>query len=311
MNSTQSFKTLPTDSDDDERPITPFDEIKISTKVMVVNINIDIDIKSVFEKFPVHEFENPPSTKSKKRLRAFIEAQNLPTGTIVAMEWEKHRRGLDIKHFLNAMTVMMIIKNKYINFKISAKGRIQITGCAFDEYAEKCIQYLWEFLLKYSTPDAPLYTFHHNESYFASIFHVVMSNRNFHLGFLVNRQKLDRYVNTQSDLECSSALEETFGYTGLKIKLPYARQNIPLTTLAYKNDTWVKGYMDYNEYLKQLSPKEYAKEIEKSRKNSFMVFHSGNSIMSGSDTLHMREPYYDFMKMIQRCRDEIEDRIVE
>jgi hypothetical protein len=279
---------------------------------MVVDTNIDVRVDRVFRAIPVHVFDDPPDTKNKPKLRAFIAAQNLPDGTIVAMEWERQLRGLSVKHFLNAMTIMMVIQNKYINFKIPAKGRIQITGCARDELAELCIQHLLDALRRYSTPEEPLYEMRGDARDFTAVFRVVLSNRNFKLGFLVNRQSLDRYVNTQSELQCSSAIEETFGYAGLKIKFPYTRHNIPLTTLTYRfgadgaAGAWTRGFIPYDEFLKTLSPKEYMREVDKTRKNSFMIFQSGSSIMSGCDAEHMRAPYYAFMEMIQRCRKDIE-----
>ncbi len=294
-----------------------FEDVLISTKTIVIDININVNIKEVFATFPVVEFMDdvPPLNAkkqiSKKKLRKYVCDQNLPDGTIIAIEYEHKSRGLPIKHFRNAMTIVMIIENKYINFKLPPKGRIQITGCKFDKYAEKCVQFLWEKLLFYTTPENPLFTFRPDETDFSAIFHVVMSNRNFYLGFHINRQKLDHYVNTQEEFPGTSLLELTFGYTGLNIKLPCTHQNILLKTLTYMDNKWVDGFIEYNEYLKQLSPKDYAKEIGKSRKNSFLIFRSGAAIMSGLESQHMEADYYKFINMIEKCKPIIEDLIDE
>jgi TATA-box binding protein (TBP) (component of TFIID and TFIIIB) len=288
-----------------------FEDVLISTKTIVIDISIDVDIKNVFKIFPVLEFPDAPPISSKKKLRKYIQDRNLSDGTIIALEYENKSRGLPIKHFRNAMTIVMIVENKYINFKLPPKGRIQITGCKFDQYAEKCVQFLWGKLQEFSTPELPLFSFHHGKKDFSAIFHVVMSNRNFDLGFHIDRQKLDQYVNTQEEFPGTSLLELTFGYTGLNIKLPCQHQNILLKTLAYIDDEWLHGVIEYNEYLKQLSPKDYAKEIDKSRKNSFLIFRSGAAIMSGLDTHHMEKDYYKFINMIQKCKPFIEDVVDE
>jgi hypothetical protein len=289
-----------------------FEDVTISTKTIVIDTNIDIHAEHIFAQLPVHPLPDCPPTSSKKKFRKFIADANLADGTIIALEYNHQCRGISIKHFRNSMTFVMTMSGKYINFKLPAKGRIQITGCKHDQYAEQCVQHLWKYLCSYTTAETPLYTFHPGHTRFRAVFHVVMSNRNFKLGFLVNRQKLDQWVNTQDEFPGTSLLELTFGYTGLNIKLPYRHQNIMLKSMQEPRDAsspWEHSFVEYNDYLKELPPKLYAKEIVKPRYNSFLVFRSGSAIMSGLDAHHMEKDYYRFMQMIEKSRDHIEDII--
>ncbi len=319
---------------------TSFDDVPISTKTIIIDNNIEINLPHVFKTLPVVSFADTDaapsdttavSALSKKKLKKFIANCNLPDGAITSIGYspanlganEPAYRGIKIKNFRNAMTVVMTIDGKDINFKVPYNGRIQITGCKEDRYAEECIKHLWTYLYndpisqRYreaeaageSVTDLPwLYRFHAGDERFHAILHVVMSNRNFKLGFTVNRTNLDRYVNTQDNLPWTSLLETTFGYTGVNIKLPCNHQNIVMSTLTCAPDgEWTHGTMCYDEYLKTLSPRDYARAIAKSYRNSFLIFRSGSAIMSGIDAEHMESDYYRFTDMIRKIRPRIDE----
>lgn len=287
-----------------------FDKIPISTKTVVITTNIDIKIDKVFETLPITKLTLPPFIKSKKHIKQFIQDHHLPNGSIVSMEYEKQTRGIPIKHFRNAMTVVFIIDSKCINFKLPTRGKIQITGCTYDIYAEQCIQHLWDYFREYSTPENQLYEFQDNATQLDVIYRTVMTNKNFHLGFKVNREQLDKYVNTTA-LHGRSLLETTFGYTGVNIKFRFKHRNSILKTMQWHHlHGWIHGYIDYNTYLNTLSPKEYTIELNKTRYNSFLIFHSGSAIMSGMNIEHMKEDYYAFRQMIEDCRYCIESKLI-
>jgi len=208
------------------------------------------------------------------------------------------------KYFRNAVTIVMTIPSKLVNFKVPRKGKIQITGCKSEDNAIQCIQLFWDALRKlgsscYTLPSGSL----------EATLRMVMTNKNFKCGFFINREKLDKYINMHTHFR--SLLELSVGYTGANIKLPFSQKNIPLTTLTCdQNGNWNKGSILYHDYLDTLSVKDRKKE-EETRYNSFLVFHSGTAIMSGMMPEYMKDAYNQFTSIIHEARDCIEEKLVQ
>jgi TATA-box binding protein (TBP) (component of TFIID and TFIIIB) len=51
------------------------------------------------------------------------------------------------------------------------------------------------------------------------------------------------------------------------------------------------------------------KEVNKNRYNTFLVFHSGNVIMSSMHIDYMKDTYNKFINIIKECRPQIEENI--
>ena len=51
------------------------------------------------------------------------------------------------------------------------------------------------------------------------------------------------------------------------------------------------------------------KELNKKRWNTFLVFHSGNVIMSGLGKCYMKDHFDTFVKIIKSSRKEIEEKL--
>ena len=63
-----------------------------------------------------------------------------------------------------------------------------------------------------------IYSFEDGCDNFEAILVPAMRNIDFSLGFYVNREELDSYINEET--EYTSLLETSFGYTGVNIKIP-------------------------------------------------------------------------------------------
>jgi TATA-box binding protein (TBP) (component of TFIID and TFIIIB) len=65
----------------------------------------------------------------------------------------------------------------------------------------------------------------------------------------------------------------------------------------------------YGEYISRLTEKEQQKKIKKDRYTTFLVFHSGKVIVSGI-TAEITKPAYEyFLKIIIKCKNEIEEHL--
>lgn len=293
---------------------TKFNDYTVSTKTFIASSNIDLEIQSIFEFLPLTDFVVVQKKRGrKKKNQEENPNKHLSTGSIIMVKMGNNIRGAQLKElkknkkkgfFRNSMTVKIFIENKLIDFKVTRNGKFQMTGCKTDEQAEKCIFCFWNYI-----KDQKEYYRFKKETYteLEVIFEPVMYNIDFSLGFLVNRENLDKYINTKT--MHTSLLETTFGYTGVNIKIP---TNIPLKTLLIKKitESGAVTHVSYEDFLKETKPIKLTKKQKQKRFNTFLVFQSGKVIMSGQSAVFMENTYYDFINIIKDCYSLIKETIV-
>ena len=296
-----------------------FDTIKVSTKTFIVMTNITLNINKLFNFLPITDYIMVQKRRGRKKKNEIVDPnKNIPSGSIITLEYQNKIRGVDLKkkknkkkkrgnYFRNSVTVVMIINGKKINYKVSRNGKFQMTGCKDDEHSEQCVKWFWSYI-KNTTDIYDIVGGNIGE--LKAIFIPAMRNIDFGLGFFVDREKLDEYFNLYTDYH--SLLETSFGYTGVNIKIPIVKpiRDLQLKQFEYKNGKWIEPkYVPYDDYLSMLPPKEAYKKITKKRYNTFLVFHSGKVIMSGMERTFMYDVYYNFLDIIRECYDIIEERL--
>lgn len=294
-----------------------FDDIVVSTKTFIVKTNLVIDLKQLFECIPVTEYKTPPKKRGRKK-KMFEEInQHIPHGSIITMKYENQIKGVDLKirktkkkkskWFRNSFTVVMLIDFKPINFKICQNGMFQITGVKFDSQSEDCIKFIWEIMKANNKNN--IYNFSKGSS-LEAVFIPAMRNIDFSLGFNVDREKLAMYMNSQTEFR--SLLETSFGYTGVNIKFPIKDdiRDMKLKKLSFKHNSKIEeSIITYGDYISELPEKDQLKKLNKNRYTTFLTFQSGKTICSGI-TAEITKPAYEyFHKIIERCRDEIEEKL--
>jgi len=138
-----------------------------------------------------------------------------------------------------------------------------------------------------------------------------MTNIDFSIGFFINRQKLDELMN--KDTSYHSLLETSCGYTGVNIKflLDTKWWEIEVPVIVCKNieDSvlfWEKSFEPLNTVT------NISQEIKQKKKyNTFLVFHSGNIIMSGITKETMEKHYQIFVDLLHKWKPLIEEKIIE
>lgn len=292
-----------------------FEDNKISTKTIIANTNLTLNIEELYKVLPVTEYTLIPKKRGRKKSIPVDDPnKDILTGSIITVKYENNIRGVEIKKkkaknrgkfFRNSITVIMVIDGKKINYKVSKNGKFQITGCKSSSQAKKCIKHFWTYIIGYTS----LYKFT-TGTYLEVLFIPAMRNIDFTLGFFIDREKLSHFINLMT--EYYSMLETTFGYTGVNVKFPITKD---ITTMKIKkisniDNEWVETDTTYLEYLDLLPAKEKEKKISKDRYNTFLCFHSGRIIHSGLNYEYMVDDYYKFIEIIKRCRSEIEERII-
>jgi TATA-box binding protein (TBP) (component of TFIID and TFIIIB) len=324
-----------------------FDTIKVSTKTFIVMTNFTLDINKLFNYLPITPYIVVPKRRGRKKKNEPVDPnKDMLSGSIITLEYLNQIRGVDLKkktkkkkenkkargsYFRNSVTVVMIIDDKKINFKVSRNGKFQMTGCKRDDHAEECVKWFW----KYIKDSKGIYKFigqspedtdsdtdsdsdtdgdSDNESdeihELKAIFIPAMRNIDFGLDFFVDREQLDEYFNLRTDYH--SLLETSFGYTGVNIKIPITKSilELQLKQITYDGTKWIEpSLVPYRDYLDMLPSKDVDKKLKKQRYNTFLVFHSGKVIMSGMEATFMKDVYYEFLDIIRECYDIIEERL--
>ena len=311
-----------------------FDSIPVSTKTFIVNTNITLDIDKLFAFLPITDYILVSKRRGRKKKSEPVDPnKDISSGSIITLEYQNNIRGVDLKkkkkknkdvkkrgnYFRNSVTVVMIMDDKKINFKVSRNGKFQMTGCKRDDHAESCIQWFWSYIKEYKEiykivdirSDSDINENKQNTN-LKAIFIPAMRNIDFGLDFFVDREKLDEYFNMCTDYH--SLLETSFGYTGVNIKIPIVKpiQDLKLKQLECVDGIWKDPiYVPYKDYLAMLPDKDVIKKLKKQRYNTFLVFHSGKVIMSGMEESFMKDVYYEFLNIISDCYDIIEERLHE
>jgi TATA-box binding protein (TBP) (component of TFIID and TFIIIB) len=295
-----------------------FDKIDISTETIIGKTNCKINIIELFSFLPIVPYQVVPKKRGRRpKDEKKIEPQKLQDGDIITLKMGDNIRGVDLKtkkkstnnnYFRNSITIVMSCDNKLINFKISKNGKFQFTGCKNDSHSHRCLSHVIDYI--YATPHNKKIVSVPLNTRLEVTYLTVMANINFSLGFCVNKENLDDYVNKNT--EYYSLLETTFGYTGVNIKIPLPDLNkIPITKMTLSEGEWSKESLTYQDYLSMLDEKEKNKESGKSRYNTFLVFQSGNVILSSPHKECMRDTYFEFLKIINTCRTVIEEKIIQ
>jgi len=293
-----------------------FENIKVSTKTFIIMTNLKLNIEELYNRLPITDYAYTPRRRGRrKKNEVATPVIQIDDGSIITLEYKNNIRGVNLKKkkktvtkanfFRNALTVVIMIDSKKINFKVSNNGKIQMTGCKEDKHCEQCIKWLW-FYIK----DTTIYEFQTVTKILKIIFIPAMRNIDFSLHFNVDREKLDEYFNQHTKYH--SLLETSFGYTGVNIKIPLCKpiHELMLKSLEYINDEWsTPTYVQFADYLNMLSEKDIAKKLKKKRYNTFLIFHSGKIIMSGMEETFMKESYYDFIHIITKCYHQIKEKL--
>ena len=291
-----------------------FNDIPISTRTIIVSTNTEINIEEMYKNLPITSYKVIEKRRGRKKKNYVEHIQNhVDDGSIISVKYQGNIRGVELKkrkksskYFRNAVTIIISVNNKLINLKISSNGKFQVTGCKDFNNCKKAIQYLFDIIIQ------------EKEKYFKKcedkvkiIFNNVMTNKDFSVGFSVNRENLDNIIN--SSTEYNSLLETSFGYTGVNLKMkldPKIERSFNYMELDTFTKKYTEGQIDYQTYVKSLTDKELLKE-QKTRHITFLIFQSGNVIMSGMNEIFMEKYYNIFFDIVNKNKNLILDKLVK
>lgn len=275
-----------------------FDKIEVSTKTIIGVSNLQIDILKMFQNFPL--LDNSQTESKINILTLYLG--NERRGVVID---EKKKKKKSFRNALNV--VVMVDHHKKINFKLSKNGKFQLTGCKSETQAVEVVTFFIEELFKHCNEYVSLIA----GKYIKIYFQTVMTNIDFSIGFYINRQKLDEMMN--QDTQFHSLLETSCGYTGVNIKLPlsYKWWNLKVPLLTCENfQTGVFKWNKHEVVLDEIGDLSLDKKNKK-KYNTFLVFHSGNIIMSGMTQETMKKDFETFIQLLNTWKKDIEEKIYE
>ena len=319
--------TLPSGKPD-KRILTPdgkirsFQDLGVSTKTVIAVTNLRIDLDVFFRYVPLVDFTPQEKRRGrKKRINIEIPVHILPFGSVIMVQRRRDFRGTVLKtksrknntYFLHSVTIVMSLhNNKFVNVKVSANGKFQITGCKENHHYEDTILALYQNLVRiqewtgetcYSIiQDEPSQT----STNVKAVFNTVMQNVDFNIGFPINRQRLDSFINQNT--EYCSIFEGSIN-TEVNIKIPVRESSdTDLHQIRFDlvDQKIIHEKVPYAFYCDLLKEKERKKETRKERAHSVLLFNSGSLIMSsrGPD---MERAYYEFINLLLTHRKVFED----
>jgi len=306
--------------------IPDFNTIPVSTRTIIAITNVILDLDKLYDFLPITPYTIIKKKRGrKKKIEEEIPVNNISKGSIITIDYKNQLKGVRVKpkkksqsssrassYFRNSLTIVMMISNKLINFKITRNGKFQITGCKTEENAEECIELMWNIIKDQKEIYQLEKTKESTENKLTCIFLHVMRNIDFSVGFNIDREALHTYFNTTTDF--SSLLETSIGYTGVNIKIPFKRpiteHRLKVLDYCDEKNRWDNcRFITFGDYISRLPPKEIQKKISKNRFHTFLIFHSGKIIMSSLCTEFAKECYYDFMKIIKENREQFIEKL--
>ena len=301
--------------------IKSFDDVGVSTKTIIAISNIIIDLEKLYTYVPITEY-NPIEKKRGRKKRLTIEPiiKILPQGSIILTQRKNEHRGVLLKNkckdnntfFLHSVTIVLSLENnKFINIKVSSNGKFQITGCKNKTQYIDTILHIFIAMINIETMTGEkCYKFNNSDSCLKVIFNTVMQNMDFNIGFNISRDKLDKFINCNTQFV--SIFEGSIS-TGVNVKIKSEQVNDAfLTELQYdivdKTVNIVK--VPYINYFNLLEDKEKKKEGNKEKHHTFLIFASGSIIMSsrGPD---MKRVFNKLINILLDNKHKFEDKTIE
>jgi TATA-box binding protein (TBP) (component of TFIID and TFIIIB) len=268
-----------------------FRDIEVSTKTIIGVSSAVIDIQNMFRRLPID-----PHGGDDTRI-VMMYYGNEKRGHYHGLKKKQHGQ----KSFRNAINVVALLNNhKKINFKVSKNGKFQLTGCRREEDAIRVVCHFLDLVFA-SCPEDIALPFGKATVYFQT----VMTNIDFSVGFCIDRQRLDRVVN--SDTSYHSLLETSCGYTGVNIKIPLTMPWWEMDVPCVEKTAGV--WETSSRRLDEVAMFSVENKTRK-RYNTFLVFHSGNVIMSGMVSSTMEADFERFNNFLRDSRKEIQERIL-
>lgn len=211
-----------------------------------------------------------------------------------------------IGHFLNQLTIVLSLGNQPILNIMMFKDNLKIAGCKNNDDAKEAVMILWEDYISKIEGGFKFKRSEDSSSGAKFIFETVMRNVDFKLGFMVNREALNKLMNRRefSDKVKMSQYEAT------------SNTNVNVKMHSYKPIDFVYECMIYpvqgKPRLIDVTTIDYKKPKKPKRggeSTTFIIFSSSEIILTGRYDENMKEMYEFFVNTAFTRKKEIAEHI--
>lgn len=317
------------------------------TIIAVSNFTINLDVFYTYVPITPYVVI-PKKRGRKSKTNTINVNENISKGLIISViDANNKLRGVKLKNkkkeeskknrdfFRHSVSVVMVIENtnkpKFINTKISKHGKFQLTGCKYKSQAIETVNYLYSYMRKIEKETGEKIIEFKNSSTTDKeikndipriIFNTVMKNFDFNLGFKISRENLHLFVNGKQHFTNFYSIYEESDNNECNIKHkannPYNEfltritindniENTSLSIYPFKYTIDQVPFLEYNLSLDQKEQLMLKKKIDK-KQHTFMVFHSGSIIVSGSGK-ELEEIYNKFMTLILQNKHLFQEKL--
>lgn len=242
--------------------------------------------------------------------------------------------------FRHSVSVVMILEEgKMLNVKVSRNGKLQMTGAKTLDHAVAFMKHIYDLMIEAEEwTGETLFTYKADnddvgddgeEEVVADcndpqnlaesetplqravnvglnvVFRCVMCNIDFHTGYRIRRDYLDKFINLKTDFR--SIFEASVG-TSVNIKLKAVNRcdqqlvRLRITGLG----ECIEDKINYDDFFNTLSTKDQKDEKKKLGYHTFLVFASGSIIMSSAGC-EMPLVFNKLVKLLVENRKNIEE----
>ena len=254
-------------------------DISISTHTFVAYTNLDdLDLEAIFDEVKIYDCL--VHVLYKKREKGFKKKKKFKNAT---------------KNFLNYISFTFNKDNKKVNLKVFRNGIVQLTGCKNFDHCKLGILLFWDLIKSIKC----IKNFNSLDLFLVS----VMRNVNFNLGFLVDREKLGKYIiERQSNYKISPVIG---GFIGMQFVVDLESiDDMPVYKFEIKKDGELieKESISYKEFTDIIKVNNTKKNI------SIAIFQTGRVLISGIHEKY-QNPFIEwFLNLIKEIKTDIKTK---
>ena len=255
--------------------------IPVSTHTFIAHTNLDnLDLEEIFNEAEINDFlVHVLYKKDEKGFR------------------KKRKAKVCKKNFLNCISFTFIKNNKKINIKVFRNGTIQLTGCKNFDHCKTGIILFWNLIKSINCGK------HFNclELYLVS----VMRNVNFNIGFLIDREKLGKYIiEKSSDYKISPVMG---GFIGMQFLVELKSiDDMPVYKFKINQagDMIEEDYILYKDFIKIINVNN---KISK-RYINIAIFQTGRILISGIHEKYQNPLIQWFLNLVEEVKEDIKTK---
>lgn len=284
-----------------------FDQLKTSTKTIMVYSNLTFDLFNILYTFPIAPVKIVKSGAGKSTVVTryggvfSLQRGNETRGvnTRKGSGKSKKKQSKAIEHFLNQVSIQMSLGNHNVHMMVFSDN-VKIAGCRSNEDAITAISIFFTNYLSPISKEKPCFKVKEGHSKPLFLFDSVMKNVDFSLGFDLDRQKVNNLFNREDSKE----------YVFLSQFESTEQKSVNMKMYSSKpEDFRYTLYSPLDDTLEEVDNNPFHEDTKEQLYDSFLIFSSSKVILSGKYDKNMERSFRHFVNKIMENKDYVMEKI--